>query len=77
MMEIYQIKARIKKISPAIWRRILIRNDSTLTDFHYTLQIAFGWTDFYLHQFIIHGKRYGISRACGLCFSDNPNEIPA
>ncbi|MCI0336789.1 MAG: plasmid pRiA4b ORF-3 family protein [Acidobacteria bacterium] len=34
-----------------IWRRFLIRSDSTLTDLHNTLQIAFGWCDFHLHRF--------------------------
>jgi hypothetical protein len=29
-----------------ICRRFLIRSDSTLTDPHNTLQIAFGWSDF-------------------------------
>jgi hypothetical protein len=33
-----------------IWRRFLIRSDSTLTDLHNTLQIAFGWSDFHLHR---------------------------
>jgi hypothetical protein len=43
-----------------IWRRLLIRSDSTLTDLHHTLQIAFGWTDFHLHQFRIRGCHYSI-----------------
>lgn len=75
MAEIYQMRARIRKISPIIYRRILIQSDSSIADLHYTLQILFGWSDSYLHQFQIHGKRYGVSKPGGICFSDNPNEI--
>ena len=44
-----------------IWRRLLVRSDSTIADLHHTLQLAMGWEDVHLHQFIIRGKRYGIS----------------
>src|SRR6266508_3368413 len=49
--EVYQLHVWIRQISPMIWRRFLIRSDSTLTDLHNTLQIAFGWSDFHLHRF--------------------------
>ncbi len=75
MAEIYQMRALISKVSPIIYRRFLIHNESSLADFHYTLQILFGWTDTYLHQFLIHGKRFGISKPGGMWFSDNPNKI--
>jgi hypothetical protein len=61
--------------TPLFWRRLLGRNDSTIADLHYTLQISMGWDDFHLHQFIIRGKRYGESRMDGLLFSDNPRRI--
>ncbi len=56
-VEIYQLRVYLREISPTIWRRLLLRSDSTITDLHYTLQIAMGWTDFHLHQFVIRGKR--------------------
>ena len=74
MVEIYQIKAWIRKISPIICRRILLPVTFSLADLHHTLQIIFGWPDTYLHQFKIHGKRYGISKPGGVWFSDNPKE---
>lgn len=74
MAEIYQMRARIRKISPIIYRRILIHKDASLADLHYTLQILFGWFDTYLHQFKIHGKRHGISKPGGPWFSDDPYE---
>ncbi len=74
-IEIYQLRIWLRNISPAIWRRILVRSDSSITDLHYTIQIAMGWSDSYLHQFSIRAKHYGIQKDCGICFSDNPDKV--
>jgi hypothetical protein len=42
-----------------IWRRLLVRSDSTIADLHRTLQVAFAWRDEHLHRFVIHGRLYG------------------
>ena len=34
-----------------------------------------GWSDYHLHQFRIHGKRYGICRIGGISFSDDPHTV--
>jgi pRiA4b ORF-3-like protein len=73
--EIYQIRVWIRGISPSIWRRLWIRSDSTLADLHYTLQIAFSWTDFHLHRFRIHGKDFGITRAGGPWYSADARDV--
>lgn len=73
--KIYQLRVYLRQISPMIWRRLLVRSDSTIADLHYTLQIAMGWDDYHLHQFIIRGKRYGESRMGGMHFSDNPHQV--
>jgi hypothetical protein len=39
-----------------LWRRFLVRSDSTLADLHVLLQIDFDWTDFHLHRFGIRKK---------------------
>lgn len=72
---IYQFHILLLKISPAIWRRVLVPSDQSLADLHHTLQIVMGWDDTHLHRFLIHGKTHGISREGGLCFSDNPKQI--
>jgi|SRR5438105_8079736 len=59
-VQVYQLRVWIREISPQIWRRLLVRSDSTIAQLHDTLQIAFGWTDEHLHQFLIRGKPYGI-----------------
>ena len=50
---VYQLRIWIRGISPAIWRRLLIRSDSTIADLHQTLQVAFGWENWHLHEFLI------------------------
>jgi hypothetical protein len=59
-LEIYQLHLLLLKISPAIWRRMLVRSDTSIFDLHYFLQMAFGWSDTHLHQFKSHAKTYGI-----------------
>ena len=71
----YQMRVFLRGISPMIWRRLLVRSDSTIADLHYTLQIALGWTDVHLHCFHIHGKDYGIAQMGGLSFADNPETV--
>lgn len=60
--EIYQFHVLLLHISPAIWRRILIRSDSSIADLHHVLQIVMGWDDTHLHRFTLHGKEYGIAQ---------------
>jgi hypothetical protein len=69
---IYQLKVVLQGISPMIWHRLLVCGDSTIADLHYIIQIAMGWSGDHLHQFRIHGKRYGIARMGGISFSDDP-----
>jgi len=71
----YQLRVYLRQISPMIWRRLQVRSDSTIADLHYTLQIAMGWDDFHLHQFIIRGKRYGESRVGGIFLSDGGDTV--
>ena len=61
-VQIYQLRIWIRRISPQIWRRLLVRSDSTIAELHDALQIVFGWSDEHLHQFLIRGKPYGIGR---------------
>jgi hypothetical protein len=72
---VYQLRIWIRKISPQIWRRLLVRSDSTIAKLHDILQIVFGWSDEHLHRFLIRGKPYGIGRIGGIIFDDNPRQI--
>ena len=71
----YQLKITLRDVSPLVWRRVLIRSDSSIAQLHDTVQIAMGWEDMHLHQFRVHGKAYGVERECGITFSDNPHRV--
>src|SRR4051794_16524180 len=73
--EVYLLHVWIRQISPMIWRRLLVRSDSTLAALHDIIQIAFGWTDSHLHRFRIHGRNYGVSRVGGLSFSRDARQV--
>jgi hypothetical protein len=72
---IYQLRIRLDRISPLIWRRLLVTDATTIAELHTTIQIAFGWSDSHLHQFLIHGKHYSIAYLGGVRFADNPDHV--
>lgn len=57
--EIYQIKVTLLWTAPPIWRRLLVPSDITLSNLHDLLQLAMGWTDSHLHEFLFRGQCYG------------------
>jgi hypothetical protein len=57
---VYQIEVTLENSKPPIWRRLLVPADLPLGELHEVLQIAMGWTDSHLHQFIIKDKYYGL-----------------
>jgi hypothetical protein len=57
---IYQMKVTLKGVRPPIWRRLLIRSDTTLQQLHEVLQAVMGWFDGHLHQFVADGVQYGV-----------------
>jgi len=56
---IYQLKVTLKHSKPPIWRRIHVKAHTTLYKLHQIIQIAMGWTNSHLHQFIADGVYYG------------------
>jgi hypothetical protein len=72
---IFQLRIRLDRISPLIWRRLLVTGATTIAELHTTIQIAFGWSVSHLHQFVIHGKHDGIAYLGGVRFADNPDHV--
>jgi hypothetical protein len=64
-LQIYQLRVVLRGISPLIWRRLLVRSDSTVAQLHEALQIAFGWDDEHLNRFEIRGREYAVYRDGG------------
>jgi Plasmid pRiA4b ORF-3-like protein len=60
---IYQLRIVLRGISPLIWRRVLVPDDTTLAQLHEIIQILFDWRDEHLHDFHIYGKDYGTGGA--------------
>src|SRR4029077_10681169 len=58
-LSIYQLRAVLNGVSPLVWRRFLLLSETSLADLHKILQLAFGWSGFYLYEFCIHGKTFG------------------
>ena len=58
--QIYQLRVVLRNISPLIWRRLLVRSDSTVAALHQALQVAFGWDDEHLNRFEIRGREYAV-----------------
>ena len=55
---IYQLKVTLQESDPPIWRRILVPATISLGKLHDVLQVAMGWMDCHLHQFVAEGTYY-------------------
>ncbi len=56
---VHQMRVSISEIEPPIWRRLQVPSRTTLAELHSVIQAAFGWWDYHLHDFHVHGIRYG------------------
>lgn len=56
--KLFQLKIALSDIDPPVWRRLVVPDTATLTDLHYFIQLAMGWTNSHLHQFIIDERYY-------------------
>jgi len=72
---VYQMKVKLEDISPPIWRRIQVTNNTTLGKLHRILQIIMGWSDYHLHEFIIDGVSYGVPDKDGIFEGKNERNV--
>src|SRR5258707_14359327 len=72
--EIYQLHILPLQINPPTWRRLHVSSDSSIATLHELLQIAFDWSDFHLHRFVIRGKEYGLGQIGGSTFRTDPKK---
>ncbi len=54
----YQLQILLNGTEPSIWRRLQVPATATLGWFHAVLQVAVGWTNSHLHQFICGEHMY-------------------
>src|SRR6266404_5503517 len=74
-VEIYQLHLLLLRINPPIWRRLHVRSNSSIATLHDLLQIAFDWSDFHLHRFVIRGKEYGVNRMGCTTFTTDARKV--
>jgi hypothetical protein len=60
LRDLYQIKVSLTGVKPPIWRRLVISSTTDLGGLHEIIQIAMGWTDTHLHQFVVADERFGV-----------------
>ena len=72
---VYRLRAVLRGVSPLIWRRLLVRSDTSIADLHATFQKALGWSDEHLNRFVIHGREYGVAHVGGVGFADDPRQV--
>lgn len=56
---VHQLKITLKDSKPPIWRRVQVASDISLAKLHAVIQVAMGWSNSHLHQFIVGETYYG------------------
>ena len=72
---VYQLRIVVRGVSPLVWRRVLVRGDTTIADLQAIFQLVPGWTDEHLHRFVIHGRAYGVAHLGGISFRNDPRRV--
>ena len=54
----FLLRVELEYIQPPIWRQISVDGQLTLEQLHQILQVAMGWTNSHLHEFIINGVHF-------------------
>ena len=57
---IARIRIELQEIEPKIWRRVDVPLSATLFALHDIIQVAMGWKDVHLFEFVVGDKIYGV-----------------
>lgn len=60
--QIYQLRITLRDSKPPIWRQVAVPSGLTLGQLHEVIQIAMGWDECHLHQFVLRDKALKPSR---------------
>lgn len=69
-LRLYEVKLTLMYVEPVVWRRVQVPRDITLGKLHDVIQVAMGWDDGHLHEFVIGRKRYGRLMSEAMDFGD-------
>ena len=79
-----QLKVILEGVTPPVWRRLLIPSESTLSDLHHAIQIAFAWDDIHDHFFVVGDEEYSdadeldgrdMNEEDECCLADLPSDL--
>ena len=56
----YQLHIQLCDTKPAVWRRLVVADSTTLAHLHAAIQAAMGWENRHTYAFEIAGQRYGL-----------------
>ena len=59
MGDTFVLRVQLRGIEPAIWRRLSLPADAPLGVLHEVIQVAFGWQNSHLHEFLFGQIRFG------------------
>ena len=59
-MRTIRLRVRLREVAPRVLRVIDVPASSTLPELHELVQVAVGWTDSHLHQFVVGDMHYGV-----------------
>jgi hypothetical protein len=62
-MQTIRLRVTLREVAPQVLRVIDVPASSTLPELHELFQVALGWTDSHLHQFVAGDIRYGAPHA--------------
>lgn len=56
----YQLHVQLCETKPAVWRRVVVADTTTLAQLHQTIQAVMGWPHNAMYGLDIAGQRYGL-----------------
>ena len=57
----FEIRAALRNVEPTVWRTLSVPVHLSLGDLHEILQVAFGWQNSHLHDFVVGEARFGMT----------------
>lgn len=64
---VHQLRISLRDVKPAVWREVLVPSGLRLDRLHQVIQVAMGWEDDHMHEFILgslrDGEHFGVKAA--------------
>ena len=67
-MPVYQRRIKLRRMSPPVWRRIVIDAEASLANLHEVVQRSMGWEDDHQHRFMIRGRCFNRPQPGGVYY---------